>query len=241
MRWLPGVQTLRRYELAWLRRDVLAGVVLAAFLVPVGIAYAVASGVPAIYGLYATIAGLLAYAVFGPSRILVYGPDSALAAIILGTVLPLSGGDPTRAVALAGAMALVSGMVCVVAGLARLGFLTELLSKPIRYGYMNGIALAVMISQLPKLFEISIERRGPLGATAPSVEELVGGRGERGRARARRGDARGAAAVQALQADPGGADRGGRGDGDLGWLGLAARGRQGARRDPAGPAAFMSR
>src|SRR6478735_4956729 len=85
--WLPGVQTLRRYELAWLRSDVLAGIVLAAFLVPVGVAYAVASGVPPIYGLYATIAGLLAYAVFGPSRILVYGPDSALAAIILGTIL----------------------------------------------------------------------------------------------------------------------------------------------------------
>jgi high affinity sulfate transporter 1 len=160
--WLPGLQTIRRYELAWLRRDVLAGVVLAAFLVPVGIAYAVASGVPPIYGLYATIAGLLAYAVFGPSRILVYGPDSALAAIILGTILPLSGGDPMRAVALAGAMALVSGAVCVAAGLVRLGFLTELLSKPIRYGYLNGIAATVMISQLPKLFQVDIEGAGPL-------------------------------------------------------------------------------
>jgi high affinity sulfate transporter 1 len=160
--WLPGLQTLRRYELAWLRRDVLAGVVLAAFLVPVGVAYAAASGVPAIYGLYATIAGLVAYAVFGPSRILVYGPDSALAAIILATILPLSGGDPMRAVALAGAMALVSGVVCVAAGLVKLGFLTELLSKPIRYGYMNGIALAVMISQLPKLFDLKIESSGPL-------------------------------------------------------------------------------
>jgi high affinity sulfate transporter 1 len=135
---------------------------LAAFLVPVGIAYAVASGVPPIYGLYATIAGLLAYAAFGPSRILVYGPDSALAAIILGTVLPLSGGDPARAVALAGAMALVAGAVCVIAGLVRLGFLTELLSKPIRYGYLNGIALTVLISQLPKLLQIEIEGSGPL-------------------------------------------------------------------------------
>jgi high affinity sulfate transporter 1 len=160
--WLPGVQTLRRYELAWLRSDVLAGLVLAAFLVPVGVAYAAASGVPAIYGLYATIAGLVAYAVFGPSRILVYGPDSALAAIILGTIGPLSGGDPARAVALAGAMALVSGVTCVVAGLVKLGFLTELLSKPIRYGYMNGIALAVMISQLPKLFDLKIDSNGPL-------------------------------------------------------------------------------
>ena len=136
--WLPGVQTLRSYEIAWLRRDVLAGIVLAAFLVPVGVAYAAASGVPAIYGLYATVTGLLAYALFGPSRILVFGPDSALAAIILGTIGPLSGGDPARAVALAGAMALVSGAICVLAGVVRLGFLTELLSKPIRYGYLTG-------------------------------------------------------------------------------------------------------
>ncbi len=160
--WLPGWQTLRHYQLAWLRSDVLAGLALSAFLVPVGIAYAIASGVPAIFGLYATIAGLLAYAVFGPSRILVYGPDSALAAIILGTVAPLSGGDPARAVALAGAMALVSGVACVLGGLVRLGFLTELLSKPIRYGYLNGIALTVMISQLPKLFQIEVDKSGPL-------------------------------------------------------------------------------
>jgi len=103
---------------------VVAGIVLATFLVPVGIAYAVASGVPPIHGLYATIAGMLAYAVFGPSKILVNGPDSALAAVILGTVLPLSHGDPARAVALAGAMALVAGVACVAAGLVRLGFLT---------------------------------------------------------------------------------------------------------------------
>src|SRR5688500_13691608 len=128
--WLPGLRTLRHYEAAWLKSDALAGLVLAAFIVPVGMAYAIASGVPPIFGLYATIAGLLAYAVFGPSRILVYGPDSALAAIILGTILPLAGGDPARAVALAAAMALVSGAVCVVAGVVRLGFLTELLSKP---------------------------------------------------------------------------------------------------------------
>ncbi|HEU4652328.1 MAG TPA: SulP family inorganic anion transporter, partial [Croceibacterium sp.] len=160
--WVPGLQTLRRYQMPWLRSDVLAGIVLAAFLVPVGVAYAAASGVPAIFGLYATIVGLITYAVFGPSRILVYGPDSALAAIILGTIAPLSGGDPQRAVALAAAMALVSGVTCVVGGLVKLGFLTDLLSKPIRYGYLNGIALAVLISQLPKMFDISIESSGPL-------------------------------------------------------------------------------
>src|SRR5690606_39944114 len=119
-----------------------------------GIAYAVASGVPGIYGLYATIVPLLAYALFGPSRILVLGPDSALAALILAVVLQQSGGDPMRAVALAGAMAVVSGLACILFGLLRLGFVTELLSKPIRYGYMNGIALTVLISQLPGLFGV---------------------------------------------------------------------------------------
>src|ERR1700723_3547589 len=161
-RWLPGLDTLRRYEAEWLAHDIFAGLVLATMLVPVGIAYAEASGLPGIYGLYATITPLLAYALFGPSRILVLGPDSALAAIILGVVVPLSGGDPLRAVALAGMMAIVSATVCILAGITRLGFVTELLSKPIRYGYMNGIALTVLISQLPKLFGFKISSAGPL-------------------------------------------------------------------------------
>src|SRR5262245_19217117 len=128
--WVPALGTLRRYEAAWLPHDIVAGLVLAAMLVPVGIAYAEASGLPGIYGLYATIAPLLAYALFGPSRILVLGPDSALAAIILGVLAPLSGGDPLRAATLAGMMAIVSGAIFILAGLVRLGFVTELLSKP---------------------------------------------------------------------------------------------------------------
>lgn len=177
LRWLPGLRTLQRYPLAWLRHDLVAGLVLTAMLVPVGIAYAVASGLPGIYGLYATIVPLLAYALFGPSRILVLGPDSSLAAVILAVVLPLSGGDPLRAVALAGMMAVVSGVVCILAGLARLGFITELLSKPIRYGYMNGIALTVLISQLPKLFDYSIESVGPGHDIWQVVSGLIDGRG----------------------------------------------------------------
>src|SRR6476660_10009505 len=161
-RWLPGLDTLRQYQAEWLPHDIVAGLVLTTMLVPVGIAYAVASGLPGIYGLYATIVPLLAYAVFGPSRILVLGPDSSLAAVILGVILPLSAGDPKRAVALAGMLAIVSGAVCILAGIARLGFVTELLSKPIRYGYMNGIALTVLISQIPKLFGFSIDTDGPL-------------------------------------------------------------------------------
>src|SRR5689334_18378872 len=162
IRWLPGLTTLRQYESSWLRHDIVAGLVLTTMLVPVGIAYAEASGVPGIHGLYATIVPLLAYALFGPSRILVLGPDSSLAAVILAVVLPLSAGDSQRAVALASAMAIVSGAVCVAAGLARLGFVTELLSKPIRYGYMNGIALTVLLSQLPKLLGFSVRTQGPL-------------------------------------------------------------------------------
>jgi high affinity sulfate transporter 1 len=176
IRWFPGLLTLRRYQASWLAHDIVAGLVLTTMLVPVGIAYAVASGVPGIYGLYATIVPLLAYALFGPSRILVLGPDSSLAAVILGVVLPLSGGDPHRAVALAGMMAVVSGIVCILAGVARLGFVTELLSKPIRYGYMNGIALTVLISQLPKLFGFSIESDGPLRNLWAIAEAILDGR-----------------------------------------------------------------
>ena len=165
---------LRRYEAAWLPHDLMAGLVLTTMLVPVGIAYAVASGVPGIYGLYATIVPLLAYALFGPSRILVLGPDSALAAVILAVVLPLSAGDPMRAVALASMMAVVSGLVCILVGLMRLGFVTELLSKPIRYGYMNGIALTVLISQLPKLFGFSIDSTGPRDIVQ-IVQSILGG------------------------------------------------------------------
>ena len=162
IRWLPGLNTLRHYESSWLRHDLVAGLVMTTMLVPVGIAYAEASGVPGINGLYATIVPLLAYALFGPSRILVLGPDSALAPVILTVVLPLSAGEPQRAVALAGMMAIVSGVVCIAAGLARLGFITDLLSKPIRYGYMNGIALTVLLSQVPKLFGFSVTANGPL-------------------------------------------------------------------------------
>ena len=174
-RWLPGLDTLLHYEPAWLPRDLVAGLVLTTMLVPVGIAYAVASGVPGIYGLYATIIPLLAYALFGPSRILVLGPDSSLAAVILAVVLPLSMGDPMRAIAVASLMAIVSGLVCILAGILRLGFVTELLSKPIRYGYMNGIALVVLISQLPKLFGFSIEHTGPVLDVLRIARGVLGG------------------------------------------------------------------
>ncbi|MDO8654088.1 MAG: SulP family inorganic anion transporter [Undibacterium sp.] len=176
LRWLPGLYTLRHYQSAWLIHDVVAGLVLTTVLVPVGIAYAVASGLPSIYGLYATIIPLLAYALFGPSRLLVLGPDSSLAALILAVVLPLSAGDPQKAIALASMMALISGAICILAGVARLGFVTELLSKPIRYGYMNGIALTVLISQLPALFGFTIDADGLWHKMGGFIQAVLNGK-----------------------------------------------------------------
>jgi high affinity sulfate transporter 1 len=175
-RWLPGLRTLRTYDPSWLRHDLAAGLVLTTMLVPVGVAYAAASGVPGIYGLYATIVPLLAYALFGPSRILVLGPDSALAAVILSVVAPLAAGDPQRAILVASAMALVSGLVCLAAGVFKLGFVTELLSKPIRYGYMNGIALTVILSQTPKLLGFKVDAEGPLMEVVGIVQGVLEGR-----------------------------------------------------------------
>jgi len=159
-RWLPGLQVLRAYQRSWLPRDVVAGIVLTALLVPAGMGYAEASGLPAIYGLYATIVPLVAYAILGPSRILVLGPDSSLAPLIAAAILPLAAGSEAEAVALAGMLAVFSGLLCVLAGLARFGFIADLLSKPVRYGYMNGIALTVLLSQLPKLFGFSVDAEG---------------------------------------------------------------------------------
>jgi MFS superfamily sulfate permease-like transporter len=119
---------------------------------------------------------LFAYALFGPSRILVLGPDSSLATVIFGVIAPLSGGDAHRAIALAGAMAIVSGAILILAGIARLGFVTELLSKPIRYGYMNGIALTVLISQLPKLLGFKISSSGPLRDLWSIAGAITGGK-----------------------------------------------------------------
>jgi high affinity sulfate transporter 1 len=174
-RWLPGLQTLRSYQRSWLPRDVVAGVVLTALLVPAGMGYAEASGLPAIYGLYATIVPLVIYAIVGPSRILVLGPDSSLAPLIAAAILPLAAGNEGEAVALAGMLAIFSGALCVLAGLARFGFIAELLSKPVRYGYMNGIALTVLLSQLPKLFGFSVDAEGVIAEARAFVRGVADG------------------------------------------------------------------
>ncbi|SDU52734.1 SulP family inorganic anion transporter [Gordonia westfalica] len=158
---LPGLATARGYERDWLRADITAGLVLTALLIPAGMGYAEAAGLPAYAGLWATIVPLLAYAVVGPSKILVLGPDSSLAPLIAAAVLPLAAvGDPEDALALAGILAVLVGAILVLGGYLRLGFVTELLSKPLRLGYLNAIAVIVVIGQLPKLLGFSVDASG---------------------------------------------------------------------------------
>ncbi|SEJ34241.1 SulP family inorganic anion transporter [Paraburkholderia diazotrophica] len=156
LRRMPGIATLRSYQRAWFSHDVVAGLVLTTVLVPAGLGYAEAARLPAISGLYATVAGIVAYALFGPSRILVLGPDSALAALIASIVLPLAGAHTERLLVLASMLAILSGVFCIAVGVCRLGFVTDLLSRPIRQGYLNGVALTVIISQTPKLLGFDV-------------------------------------------------------------------------------------
>lgn len=164
--------TLRHYSAQTLRHDLGAGLVLCAMLIPVGMSYAEAAGLPAICGLYATIVPLLVYAALGTSRILVLGPDSALAGMIATALLPLAAQQPEQAVMLAGMLALMVGGLCVAAGYLRLGFLTELLSKPIRYGYLHGIALTILVSQLPKLLGLHLSHESIVAMAVDTYQHL---------------------------------------------------------------------
>jgi len=173
----PGLENLRSYRVGWLRRDVVAGLVLTALLVPQGMAYAELAGLPPITGLYTSILCLAAYGVFGPSKILVLGPDSSLGPMIAATVVPLvgAGGDPERAVALASALALLVGAINAAAGLAGLGFVADLISKPTIVGYMNGLALTILVGQLPKLFGFSVDGDGFIDELTGFVEGVMDG------------------------------------------------------------------
>lgn len=151
MQHMPLVGTLKNYSKPLLLADCSAGLVLTAMLIPVGMSYAEASGLPAIYGLYSTIIPLLIYAVFGPSRILVLGPDSALTGLMASAIVVVAATAPEQVIGAASTLALLVGGLCLLAGMLKLGFITELLSSPIRYGYLNGIALTVLVGQLPKL------------------------------------------------------------------------------------------
>ena len=170
---MPGLWVLRHYQRAWLPTDLLSGLVLTSMLVPAGMAYAEASGLPAVTGLYATIVPLLVYAVFGPSRIIVLGPDSGLVALV--AVVTLAQRDPERALAMASTLAIMTGLLCLGAGLFRAGFLTDLLSKPVRVGYLNGIALTVIVTQAPKLFGVSVRADGVLQGSLAFVQAVAAG------------------------------------------------------------------
>ncbi|HWJ60751.1 MAG TPA: SulP family inorganic anion transporter, partial [Acidimicrobiales bacterium] len=169
VRFVPGIRAVRTYERSWLSHDLVAGLVLTALLVPQGMAYAELAGLPAITGLYTSIMCLLAYAVFGPSRILVLGPDSSLGPMIAATIIPLVGadGDPAKAIALASMLAILVAVFMIAAGVAKLGFVADLFSKPTQIGYMNGLALTILVGQLPKLFGFSVDGDG-------FIEELRG-------------------------------------------------------------------
>ncbi len=176
--YVPGISVVTSYQRAWLGRDLAAGLVLTALLVPQGMAYAELAGLPAVTGLYTSILCLLGYAVFGPSRVLVLGPDSSLGPMIAATLAPLllAQGDPSRAVALASALALMVGLVMTVAGVARLGFVADLLSKPTQIGYLNGLALTIVVGQLPKLLGFKVHADGLLREVRAVWDGIVGGK-----------------------------------------------------------------
>ena len=170
--WMPGVRVLRTYERSWLSRDLIAGIVLVTLLVPQGMAYAELAGLPAITGLYTTVMCLVAYAIVGPSPILVLGPDSSLGPMIAATILPLAAGSQEQAIALAGMLALMVGVITVGAGVARLGFVADLLSSPVRTGYLAGLAVVILIGQLPKLFGFSTDADGLVAEAVAFVQGL---------------------------------------------------------------------
>jgi high affinity sulfate transporter 1 len=176
-RSVPGLVVLRTYQSRWLAKDVVAGLVLSALLVPQGMAYAELAGLPAVTGLYTSILCLVGYAIFGPSKILVLGPDSSLGPMIAATILPLLGanGDPARAVALASMLALFTGAAMVLAGAGGLGFIADLLSKPTMLGYMNGLALTILVGQLPKLFGFSVDADNFIGELAGFFSGVAAG------------------------------------------------------------------
>ena len=175
--WLPGLQAARSYRREWLAKDVVAGVVLTTLLVPQGMAYAELAGLPPITGLYTSIMCLLGYAVLGPSRILVLGPDSSLGPMIAATILPLAGagGDPKRAIALASVLAIMVAVIMILGAVARLGFIADLISKPTMIGYMNGLALTILVGQLPKLFGFKVSAEGLIREITGFVKGLAHG------------------------------------------------------------------
>ena len=156
-RWAPGLAQFQGYQRAWLRGDVLAGLTVAAYLVPQVMAYATVAGLPPVAGLWAAIAPLAVYALLGSSRQLSAGPESTTALMTAVVLAPIVAGDPARYAALAAATALLVGAICLLGGVARLGFLANMLSRPVLIGYMAGIAIVMIASQLGKTTGVAVE------------------------------------------------------------------------------------
>jgi high affinity sulfate transporter 1 len=160
LRFVPGLKALGSYDRTWFRKDLVAGISVAAVALPIAIAYSQLAGVPPVYGLYASLLPLVAYALFGTSRQLILAPDAATCAIVAAVVLPLAGQDMVRYLSLTAALAMIAGVFCIVAGLARLGFLTNFLARPILTGYLNGIAICIITGQLGTLFGFKLKPEG---------------------------------------------------------------------------------
>lgn len=160
--WAPGLFSLLEYRRADLGADARAGLAVAAVAIPVGIAYAELAGFPPQIGLYCSLLPLVAYALLGSSRQLILGPDAATCALIAASVAPLAGGDAGLYMALSGVLALVTGVVCIIASFLRLGALADFLSKPILVGFLNGIAITIIVGQIGKLLGLQLETSGVL-------------------------------------------------------------------------------
>jgi MFS superfamily sulfate permease-like transporter len=151
--WVPGIRLIRDYEASWLPRDLAAGITLGVLMIPVGLAFGELAGVP-LAGLYAGMLPLIAYAMFGSSRQLIVGPDASMAALVALSVAPLAAGDPGRLAILAGVLAVLIGMTCILGSLLRLGFMADFLAKPVIVGFMHGLAVVIAVGQLPKLLGV---------------------------------------------------------------------------------------
>ena len=171
-RLFPGVGVLRRYQRRWFRGDVLAGITVAAYLIPQVMAYAVVAGLPPVVGLWATLAPLALYAFLGSSRRLSVGPESTTALLTAVAVGALAGGDTARYAALAAALAVMVGCFCLLGYLCSLGFLADLFSRPVLIGYMAGIAVLMIVSQWGKITGIPVPNGSPLEETTYVLRHL---------------------------------------------------------------------
>ncbi len=154
--WAPGLEYLRHYQRSWLRGDVLAGITVAAYLIPQVMAYATIAGLPPVAGLWASLVPMAVYALLGSSRQLSVGPESTTALMTATALAPLAIGDPARYAALAALVALLVGAFCLLGGLCRLGFLADLLSGPVLVGYITGVAVIMISGQLGKVTGVPV-------------------------------------------------------------------------------------